>query len=197
MRMNDMHGRFRIANEDMLYVLSTFVFEPIRWVERFGNRAMTEHEKTAWFHYYRELGLRMGISGIPANRDALETVNRQVENTRFQHAESNRKIGTATRDLLLGFYLPRWLFWAGRPVAHAFMDATLLRAMGFSPSPAWLRHSVMTGMRLRRMVLRFLPSRRRPRLLTKVRRRTYPEGYRVEELGTFCPVGAPHRYKGL
>ena len=29
-RMNAMHGRFPIANEDMLYVLSTFIFEPIR-----------------------------------------------------------------------------------------------------------------------------------------------------------------------
>ncbi|WP_240544744.1 hypothetical protein [Paracoccus sp. AK26] len=29
-RMNDMHSRYRIANEDMLYVLSTFVIEPIR-----------------------------------------------------------------------------------------------------------------------------------------------------------------------
>jgi hypothetical protein len=31
-RMNAMHGRFRIANEDMLYVLSTFLLEPIRWL---------------------------------------------------------------------------------------------------------------------------------------------------------------------
>lgn len=29
-RMNQLHGRFAIANEDFLYVLSTFVFEPIR-----------------------------------------------------------------------------------------------------------------------------------------------------------------------
>ena len=30
-RMNELHARFRIANEDFLYVLSTFVFEPLRW----------------------------------------------------------------------------------------------------------------------------------------------------------------------
>ena len=35
-RMNRIHGRFPIANEDFLYVLSTFVFEPVRWNERFG-----------------------------------------------------------------------------------------------------------------------------------------------------------------
>lgn len=29
-RMNQQHGRFAIANQDFLYVLSTFIYEPIR-----------------------------------------------------------------------------------------------------------------------------------------------------------------------
>ena len=29
-RLNQLHGRFAIANKDFLYVLSTFVYEPIR-----------------------------------------------------------------------------------------------------------------------------------------------------------------------
>src|SRR3990170_3791644 len=36
-RLNQLHGRFAIANEDFLYVLSTFIYEPIRWNERFGG----------------------------------------------------------------------------------------------------------------------------------------------------------------
>ena len=44
-RINDMHGRFRIANDDFLYVLSTFALSPIDWLERFGRRAMTDEEK--------------------------------------------------------------------------------------------------------------------------------------------------------
>ena len=188
-RMNDMHGRFRIANEDMLYVLSTFVFEPIRWLERFGRRPMTEHEMTAWFHYYHELGRRMGICDLPADRAALEMINRQVEASRFRYAESNARIGSVTRDLLLGFYLPKRLFWAGRPVMHAFMDAPLLHAMGFPRPPALLRRAAMAGMDVRRAILRLLPPRRKPRRLTEARRPTYPEGYRIEELGTFPGAG--------
>lgn len=193
-RLNEMHGCFRIANEDMLYVLSTFVFEPFRWLERFGRRPMTEHEKTAWFNYQRELGQRMNISDIPHDRAGLEAVNLQVEASRFRYDDSNHAIGAVTRDLLLGFYIPRSLFRIGRPVAHTFMDPPLLRAMGFPAPSLWLRKTVMAGMRLRRAVLRRLPPRRQPRCLTKVRRPTYPEGYRVEELGTFpsCrSVGCP------
>jgi hypothetical protein len=37
-RMNALHGRFHIPNRDFLYVLSTFIFEPIRWNQRFGWR---------------------------------------------------------------------------------------------------------------------------------------------------------------
>ena len=194
-RMNDMHGRFRISNDDMLYVLSTFVFEPIRWIERFGRRPLTGHERTAWFHYYRELGLRMGIDGIPVDCAGLEAVNRQVESARFCPAESNHRIGSVTRDLLLGFYMPRRLFRLGRPVAHAFMDAPLLQAMGFSPPPGWLRRAVICGMRLRRAILRVMPTRRRPRLITQVRRPSYPGGYRIGELGTFCPMGTRRQEK--
>ena len=135
-RMNAMHGRFAIANADMLYVLSTFLFEPIRWLERFGWRTLTDHEKRASLNYYRELGRRMGIDGIPEDLDAFEQLNRDYEAAHFHYAETNRRIGTATLELLLGFYLPRWLYWAGRPVALALMDPPLLAAMGFASAGA-------------------------------------------------------------
>ncbi len=196
-RMNAMHGRFAIANADMLYVLSTFLFEPIRWLERFGWRTLTDHEKRASLNYYRELGVRMGIQDIPENLDAFEQLNREYEAAHFRYAETNLRIGTATLELLLGFYLPRWLSWAGRPVALALMDPPLLTAMGFAPAPRWLRVLVPGLLRLRARILARLPERRSPRLLTQRQRPTYPEGYRIEELGTFRrtrdPQGRPRQ----
>jgi hypothetical protein len=74
-RMNQMHGRFPIANEDFLYVLSTFVFEPIRWIERFGWRTLRDNEKEGIFRFYSELGHRMNIKDIPKNMDSFELYN--------------------------------------------------------------------------------------------------------------------------
>ena len=105
--MNAMHGRFGIANEDALYVLSTFLFEPVRWLERFGWRPMTVHEQQARLNYYRELEQRMGIQDIPRDLERFEAFNREYESSRFRFAEGNRRIGSATFDLLLSFYLPR------------------------------------------------------------------------------------------
>lgn len=183
-RMNQMHGRFPISNGDFLYVLSTFVFEPIRWIERFGWRALTQQEKLAIFHYYRELGGHMHIRDIPEDIREFERYNRNYEAQHFGYADTNQRIGSITRDLLLGFYLPRRIIPLGRPIVHALMDKPLLRAMGFPQPPDLLRRTVVAALKLRAWVLERLPERRKPHLLTKVKRPTYPEGYRVEELGT-------------
>src|SRR5438477_391042 len=71
-RMNQLHGRFEIANEDFLYVLSTFVFEPIRWNARFGWRPLCEQERLALFYFWREVGRRMGIKQLPTNYEEFE-----------------------------------------------------------------------------------------------------------------------------
>ena len=39
--VNRAHGRYAIANDDMLYVLSTFVFDPIAWLARYGWRPVS------------------------------------------------------------------------------------------------------------------------------------------------------------
>ncbi len=49
-RLNQIHGRFSISNEDFLYVLSTFTFEPIRWVGRFAWRPKVEQEELAQYY---------------------------------------------------------------------------------------------------------------------------------------------------
>lgn len=186
-RMNEMHGRFRIANGDMLYVLSTFVCEPIRWLERFGRRPMTAREQRAWFLYYRGLGARMGIEDIPEGLAGMTAYNEAYEAAQFRFAPSNRRIGAATRDLLLSFYLPARLVPLGRPALHAFLDERLREAMGFPPAPARLGRALRGALRLRARLLRRLSPRRAPRLLTEVLRPTYPDGYVIERLGTFRP----------
>jgi hypothetical protein len=184
-RMNQMHGRFPIANEDFLYVLSTFVFEPIRWIERFGWRTLRDNEKQGIFRFYSELGHRMNIKEIPKNRDSFEQYNIEYERTHFKYAEANYHIGSATRNLLLSFYLPKFLWPLGKPFINAMMDAPLCEAFGFYKVPDQFQHFVKNSLKLRGKLLRYFPERRHPRLGTQVKRQTYPEGYQIEELGTF------------
>lgn len=42
--LNRIHGRYRIPNEDFLYVLATTVVGPKRWIDRFGWRRLSAQE---------------------------------------------------------------------------------------------------------------------------------------------------------
>src|SRR5438128_3818420 len=80
-RMNQLHNRFSIANEDLLYVLSTFIYEPIRWNARFGWRLMCTQERLAQFYFWREVGRRMNVKDLPDDYQEFERFNIDYERT--------------------------------------------------------------------------------------------------------------------
>jgi ER-bound oxygenase mpaB/B'/Rubber oxygenase, catalytic domain len=179
--MNAIHGRFRIANEDFLYVLSTFTFEPLRWLDRFGWRALTVEERWGWFAFWREVGKRMHIRDIPEDLSAFEQFNRDYEAACFGTTEAVRAVGRATRDMFTGWF-PR----AARPLVRVaisgLLDERLRHAFGFPASHAVGRLTTV-ALRLRAIALRLLPKRRRPRLRTALAHRSYPNGWQLDELG--------------
>lgn len=182
-RMNKQHGRFHIPNDEYLYTLSTFIFEPIRWNARYGWRPLTDTEKQASYWFWRELGTRMGIKDIPDNLEAFEQFNLDFEEKEFRYSPDNEIIAIATRNLMLSWFLPKSLWKLGASVVHAMLDDRLLYAVGMKPAPRWLQVLVRGSIRLRGRLMAWLPPRRRPRLLTKMSNRTYPNGYVISELG--------------
>jgi ER-bound oxygenase mpaB/B'/Rubber oxygenase, catalytic domain len=186
-RMNKLHGRFTIANDDFLYVLSTMVLEPIRWNARFGRRPLLHAEKLATFFFWREVGARMAIKDIPDTYEELERFNVDFEREHFAYTDAGHRVASATRDMFLDWFpgLPKRL---GRPLVYALLDEPLLDALGFPhPSPR-LRAFTEGAVRARSLAVRALPARRRPRLRTLERHRTYRDGYEIETLGP--PDGA-------
>src|SRR5262245_11555229 len=105
-RMNALHGRFKIANDDFRYVLSTFILEPIRWIDRFGWRRMVEQERQGLYYFWREVGRRMNIQDIPPSLAEYEQFNVEYEQTRFRYSDASRRTAAATRDLFLSWLLP-------------------------------------------------------------------------------------------
>lgn len=188
-RMNAMHGRFRISNEDYLYVLSTFILNPIDWLADHGRRPMTTHEQAAWFNSYAALARAMAITDIPADVDAMRQYRERFEAERMVFAPSNRIVADATLDLLLSMYVPRWINWLGRPIVLCLCHDRLIAAIGRNAPPAWLKAVVGRAMRLRAWLLRLLPERKSHKLITRRRTPTYPAGYDIAKLGTFAPNG--------
>ena len=181
-RLNQLHGRFAIANEDFLYVLSTFIYEPIRWNERFGWRSMCEEERLGYFHFWRHVGRRMNIREIPTDYGAFERFNREYEAQHYRYTEANERVGAATRELFVGWF-PRFLTPLVRSAIYALLDDSLIAAFGFPrPSPL-MRRLVPGALRLRGRLAGLLPARRAPRLRTEMGHPTYRDGYVIERLG--------------
>ena len=181
-RMNRIHAHFEIDNRDYLYVLSTFIYEPIRWMDRFGWRPMCEVERLGCFYFWREIGQRMGIQEIPIAFEDFEAFNREFEHQYFLHAASNEAIAHSTRDMFLGWF-PQLLRPIIRPGVHALADRPMREALGFPHPPAWLEQAVASGLKLRGRLVRRLPPRSRSGFYADAKHRSYPEGYSLEKLG--------------
>ena len=181
-RMNRIHSRFEISNGDFLYVLSTFVFEPIRWNARFGWRPMCEPERLAHFHFWRGVGLRMNIRGIPEEYAEFEAFSRDYEREHFAYSDANRRIGEATRELFASWF-PRPFAPVVRASVYALIDEPMRRAFGFPEPSGFMRGLLVGSMGARRRFLRLMPPRRGPRMRTELARRSRPVDYVIEELG--------------
>lgn len=192
-RVNQMHGNYDISNDDMRYVLATFVVTPVRWIEQYGWRQLTHNEVVGATNYYRRLGTLMGIKDIPANYTEFARFLDEYEATHFAYNEGARKVADSTLDLMTTFppndKAPKWLI---NIFARSLMDDPLLDAFGYRHPPRPVRAISRAALRARGRLVRFFPVRKQPiqaRDLPNIR--SYPDGYQLADLGTFprgCPV---------
>lgn len=181
-RMNQMHARFPIQNDDYIYVMSTIVLEPIRWNRRWGWRKYTDTELQAQLAYMREMARRMNIRDVPLTLESLEEWSRAYEAANFRFTESNRRVADHTLNLFL-----TWFPGPARPLVRramvAILEDALLDAFGYDRPGKAQRTLVDLALRMRAIVIRFLPRRRAPHLVTRERMRSYPRGYVLTDLG--------------
>ncbi|WP_043268044.1 oxygenase MpaB family protein [Streptomyces sp. CT34] len=196
-RINQMHRSYDISNDDMRYVLCTFVVVPIRWIDRYGWRRLSEHEKRAIAAYYRTLGRHLGITEIPQSHQDFERCLDAYEAAHFGWDPGARRVSDATLDLMAGWYGP--LAPVVRGASMALLDDALLDAFRYDRPRPEVRKAVRGALKLRARAVRLLPPRRTPHYARQNPEiKGYPNGFRVAELGTFpasrrvggCPV--PH-----
>src|SRR5688500_16646570 len=184
-RINQMHRSYDIPNDQMRYVLSTFVVVPKRWMDAYGKRPFTANEVSAVVHYYRTLGRHMGITEIPETFDEFSDLMDSYEAEHFAFDEGARRAADVTLGLVPTFY-PRPARRAVEVFSRSLMDEPLLRAFRYeAPHPTVVR-ACRAALRARGRLLRFFPPRRKPKLVEDFSWvRSYPDGYDLAQLGTF------------
>ncbi|MEM1256324.1 MAG: oxygenase MpaB family protein [Cyanobacteria bacterium P01_H01_bin.21] len=181
-RMNAIHSRFPIENSDYLYVLSTFIYEPVRWCDRFGWRPLSEQEKQAMYYFWAAVGERMGITNIPESYGAFAAYNLDYEREKFTYAVANQRVADATRAMLLSWF-PAGVRSLTNTAIPALLDEPLLNALGWQSAPTLLTQLLKTSLKLRSRLLRKLPPRSLPDFFADQSIRSYPQGYGVKDIG--------------
>lgn len=143
-RMNFLHDRYRkagkIKDDDMLYTLSLFALEPIRWTRKIEWRSLTDVELCAMGVYWKSMGDQMHIpydhlTSAPDRwtdglhwLEELEAWSTEYEVKNMVPASTNNQLATATIDIALT-NVPRCFRQLGRHFVSAILDARLRRAM--------------------------------------------------------------------
>ena len=145
-RTNSLHEPYikagKISNADMLYTLSLFATEPVRWIKDWEWRELTDVEMCALGVFWKRIGEAMGIEfkGLPGYnngkgwRDGLEwldeitTWSQEYEKEYMIPRECNFQIAEQTTAILL-WTLPTWAEPFGKQCVSVLMDDRLRKAM--------------------------------------------------------------------
>ncbi|KAE8377980.1 67 kDa myosin-cross-reactive antigen family protein [Aspergillus bertholletiae] len=156
-----------ILNSDMLYTLSLFATEPIRFVEMFEWRSMSDLEKCAIGTYWKNLGdaLDIDFAELPSAktgfRDGLQFLeeitewSHQYEVQYMKPSLENKAVADKTMDVLV-YALPSWLKGVGVNFASCMMDERLRVAMMYNAPPRIYHAIFLSLVAVRRFYLRYL-----------------------------------------
>jgi hypothetical protein len=178
-RMNKTHSHFPISNEDYLFVLSTFVIDPIDWMDRFGWRSLSNNEKQSLFLFWRNVGQRMQLESIPESLEQMESESWQYVEEHFTFDEANQHVADGTIEIVKG-WLPAMFRPLVRPVASTLLDDRTRAAVGMQQPSLATQQAVHWALRTRAVMKRLTHLRHQPDWPSG--HRTYPDGYQVDQL---------------
>ena len=147
-RMNYIHSGYRksgkLLDDDMLYTLSLFVSEPIRWIDRYEWRKLEDIELCALGTFWKSVGdameiswekLKSGTGGKKGTwKDGLQWVEEVMEWSEQYEREcmvpnvNSMKTADETTNILL-WSLPKPLKGVGKNLVSALMGDRLRNAM--------------------------------------------------------------------
>ncbi|KAI9841757.1 MAG: hypothetical protein M1837_000418 [Sclerophora amabilis] len=175
-RMNYIHSLYQkpglITQDDLLYTLGLFAIEPIRWINRFEWRQLTDMERCAFGITWKSIGDAMGIEyagrlscvdedGHGTWTDGLHWLEDvtawcdQFEESHLVPDPNNKEIADLSVDLIL-WNIPARFKRYGRKIITVLMDERLRKAVMYPAPPAHYVTLTMTFLRVRKFIMRHL-----------------------------------------
>ncbi|KAJ5096468.1 hypothetical protein NUU61_005824 [Penicillium alfredii] len=170
-RTRFLHSGYRasgkILEADMLYTLALFALQPVRFIDRFEWRRLSDLERCAIGTFWKSIGDALEIqydelpSGPTGFRDGLQWLEEMdawsmaYEERYMVPDAKNRETADQTTAILL-YLLPQGLHPIGLQFVSFMMDDRLRRAMLYDP-PTWFFASLFSALlNTRKLFLRYL-----------------------------------------
>ncbi|KKZ68562.1 hypothetical protein EMCG_01010 [[Emmonsia] crescens] len=170
-RMNYLHHGYRmsgkILDDDMLYTLSLFALEPIRWINRHEWRKASDLEVCAIGTFWKSVGDAMEISfeNLPSSKtgfkdgiqfwEELRVWSEGYEKRAMVPSEWNKKNADQTIAVLLWDY-PSLMRPVARNMLLYLMDDRLREAMMYEKPHVLYKATFAAVFKLRTLFLRYL-----------------------------------------
>ncbi|RVD83387.1 uncharacterized protein DFL_007774 [Arthrobotrys flagrans] len=138
-RINYLHNRYKgsISNNDLLYTLALFMCQPPLFINKYEWRKMHPVELMGIHRFWSQVGIMMGITGIPDSFEGTYEWANEYERRYMQPAETNRNVAGATVDILV-YFVPKFMHSATIPVIHAVCDQRLRASFNWPDPPGWI-----------------------------------------------------------
>lgn len=186
------HGeQWTIANEQYVFVLATTMLTPQRWLDRYGWRPVSSHERRAASLFIQELGQHMGLHDIPKTYQEFERFHDEYEAAHFVYTPEAAQLWSLTQGKLidmLTYWLPVRLHPIGRRIAKqalpALLSAAQRRAFGVPTPSRLLSAAVHTAIKTRSLYVQLSKPRTEPGAPDLLPTATYPAGdYEISKVG--------------
>ena len=182
-RLNRMHGAYDIPNDQMLYVLTTFVVVTRRFIDRYGYRSLNEVEVESMVRYWQRMGQLMGIRDIPEDYHGFAAYLDAYEEAHFGFSAGGRAVSDAVLTHSSSPASP--LRPLVRSIWVAMLAPNVRSALRYHDSRV-VKRILNTVLSMRRKVLATFPARSTyVSPLDRLPLRTYPRGYDIAKVGTF------------
>ncbi|PWY89791.1 hypothetical protein BO70DRAFT_285156 [Aspergillus heteromorphus CBS 117.55] len=157
----------KILEDDMLYTLGLFAVQPVRFVERYEWRSLSDLERCAIGTFWKSMGDSLNISydALPSGksgfRDGLQWLEEIMAWSDEYEARcmapdiANHKIAEQTIAVLL-YMVPQQLQYLGMRFVSFMMDDRLRKAMLYDPPPAFDASVFSFLLSARRFAMRYL-----------------------------------------
>jgi ER-bound oxygenase mpaB/B'/Rubber oxygenase, catalytic domain len=192
--LNRVHRYVPGSQDDFRYVMLTLLVVPIRWTQQHGWRQPTDSEVKAATRFFRELGERMHISGLPETFQEAEALLDAYEAAHIAPSRAGQELMDATVRILRET-LPRPVRPLTRIILSAmFDDDRLTDALGLPRRRKLAAVALNAALAARNFRKRRRPLPSAPRFSPgHSGSAQYPSGYSLSDLGPENVMGPDDR----